>query len=193
MLFKIQPWWLGGRALASYVAWLCLGGSIPAWGMHDDMVPMDPLCCDVNKRIKDTWCHYIKNFWNHVIIKQAQSHETTMKVSQNQIKNIASNGIIEVRGYLDFVCHRKIMGLCLANQMENMGLCLYRPFYQTPNLTVNLSGIRNTFKILWKQIQWGCEIWASLDFEWSKKGRVANGPDSEWNMKWKTFIGNFSS
>ena len=28
----IQPWWLGGRALASKEAWLCYGGSNPAWG-----------------------------------------------------------------------------------------------------------------------------------------------------------------
>ena len=24
------------------------------------------------------------------------------------------------------------------------------------------------------------EIWTSLDFEWSKRGRVANGPNFEW-------------
>ena len=32
-------------------------------------------------------------------------------------------------------------------------------------------------------IQWGSEIWTSLDFEWSKRGWVANGPDLERDLK----------
>ena len=34
-----------------------------------------------------------------------------------------------------------------------------------------------------KMIQWGSEIRTSLDFEWSKRGWVANGPDFELNLK----------
>ena len=30
-----------------------------------------------------------------------------------------------------------------------------------------------------KAIQWGSENWTSQDFEWSKRGWVANGPDLE--------------
>ena len=33
------------------------------------------------------------------------------------------------------------------------------------------------------EIQWGSEIWTSLDLEWSKKGWVADGPDFEWDLK----------
>ena len=32
-------------------------------------------------------------------------------------------------------------------------------------------------------IQWGSEIQTRLDFEWSKRGWVVNGPDFEWDMK----------
>ena len=32
-------------------------------------------------------------------------------------------------------------------------------------------------------VQWGFEIWTSLDFEWSKRVLVANGPDFEWDLK----------
>ena len=32
-------------------------------------------------------------------------------------------------------------------------------------------------------LQWGSEIWTSLDFEWSKRGWVANGLDFEWDLK----------
>ena len=32
-------------------------------------------------------------------------------------------------------------------------------------------------------IQWGSEIWTSLDFEWSKRGWVANGPNFKWDLK----------
>ena len=31
------------------------------------------------------------------------------------------------------------------------------------------------------QIQWGSEIQTSLDFEWSKRGWVANGLDLVWS------------
>ena len=31
--------------------------------------------------------------------------------------------------------------------------------------------------------QWGSEIRTSLDFKWSKRGWVANGPDFEWGLK----------
>ena len=34
------------------------------------------------------------------------------------------------------------------------------------------------------QIQWGSEIQTSLDFEWSKRGWVANGLDFEWVLKY---------
>ena len=33
------------------------------------------------------------------------------------------------------------------------------------------------------QIQWGSEIRTRLDFEWSKRGWVANGRDFEWDLK----------
>ena len=32
-------------------------------------------------------------------------------------------------------------------------------------------------------IQQGSEIWTSLDYEWSKRGWVANGLESEWDPK----------
>ena len=32
-------------------------------------------------------------------------------------------------------------------------------------------------------LQWGSEIRTSLDFEWSKRGWVTNGPDFEWDLK----------
>ena len=32
-------------------------------------------------------------------------------------------------------------------------------------------------------IQWGSEIQTCLDFEWLKRGWVANGPDFEWDLK----------
>ena len=32
-------------------------------------------------------------------------------------------------------------------------------------------------------IQWGSEIRPSLDFEWSKRGWVANSPDFKWDLK----------
>ena len=32
-------------------------------------------------------------------------------------------------------------------------------------------------------VQWGSEIRTSLDFEWSKRGWVANGPGFEWDLK----------
>ena len=31
------------------------------------------------------------------------------------------------------------------------------------------------------QVQWGSEIQTSLDFEWSKRGWVANGLDFVWS------------
>ena len=46
---------------------------------------------------------------------------------------------------------------------------------------------RRKYHIFWLKcntlIQWGSEIQISLDFEWSKKGLVANGPDFEWDLK----------
>ena len=47
----------------------------------------------------------------------------------------------------------------------------------------------------------GSELQTSLDFEWSKRGWVANGPDFEWDLKsespailnpdkWQTFVKN---
>ena len=42
--YLILPWWLGGRAMAWKQNSLYLGGSIPSWGGHDYMVPMDPQC-----------------------------------------------------------------------------------------------------------------------------------------------------
>ena len=38
------------------------------------------------------------------------------------------------------------------------------------------------------EIQWGSEIWTSLDFEWSKKGWVADGPDFEWDLKSGSYL-----
>ena len=35
-------------------------------------------------------------------------------------------------------------------------------------------------------IQWGSEIRTSPDFEWSKRGWVANGPDFEWDFKYRS-------
>ena len=32
-------------------------------------------------------------------------------------------------------------------------------------------------------VQWGSVIWTSLDFKWSKRGWVANGPNFEWELK----------
>ena len=32
-------------------------------------------------------------------------------------------------------------------------------------------------------LQWGSEIRTRLDFEWSKRGWVPNGPDFEWDLK----------
>ena len=32
-------------------------------------------------------------------------------------------------------------------------------------------------------LQWGSEIWTSLDFLWSKRGCVAKGLDFEWDLK----------
>ena len=32
-------------------------------------------------------------------------------------------------------------------------------------------------------VQWGSEIWTSLDFKWSKIGWVANGLDFDWDLK----------
>ena len=32
-------------------------------------------------------------------------------------------------------------------------------------------------------VQWGSEIWISLDFEWSKRSWVTNGTDLEWDLK----------
>ena len=37
-----------------------------------------------------------------------------------------------------------------------------------------------TFKVKFLQLQWGSEIRTNLDFEWSKKGWVANVPDLKW-------------
>ena len=34
------------------------------------------------------------------------------------------------------------------------------------------------------QIQWGSEMWTSLDFEWTKRGWVSKGPDFE-SENWK--------
>ena len=34
-----------------------------------------------------------------------------------------------------------------------------------------------------KLAKWGSEIRPSLDFEWSKRGWVANGLDFEWHLK----------
>ena len=34
-----------------------------------------------------------------------------------------------------------------------------------------------------QRIQGGSEIWACLDFEWSKRGWVANNPDFKWDLK----------
>ena len=39
-----QQWRLGGRAVAWLQNSLYLGGSFPAWGIHDYMVLMDPPC-----------------------------------------------------------------------------------------------------------------------------------------------------
>ena len=33
------------------------------------------------------------------------------------------------------------------------------------------------------ELQWGSEIWTSLDFNSSKRGWVANGPNLEWDLK----------
>ena len=32
-------------------------------------------------------------------------------------------------------------------------------------------------------VQWGSKIQTSLDFKWAKRGRIANGPDFEWDLK----------
>ena len=32
-------------------------------------------------------------------------------------------------------------------------------------------------------IQWGSEIWKSLDFQWSKRGWISNGLDFKWDLK----------
>ena len=32
-------------------------------------------------------------------------------------------------------------------------------------------------------LHWGSEFQTSLDFEWSKRGLVGNGPDFEWDLK----------
>ena len=32
-------------------------------------------------------------------------------------------------------------------------------------------------------IQWGSEIMTSLEFKWSERGWVTNGPDFEWDLK----------
>ena len=37
-------------------------------------------------------------------------------------------------------------------------------------------------------IQCGSEIQTNLDFEWPKRGWVANGPDLEWDLKSKSPI-----
>ena len=44
-------------------------------------------------------------------------------------------------------------------------------------LTKNKSNYKNS------NIQWGSEIWTSLDFKWSKRGWVANGLDFKWDLK----------
>ena len=33
------------------------------------------------------------------------------------------------------------------------------------------------------EIQWGFKNWTSLDFEYSKRDWVADGPDFEWDLK----------
>ena len=54
------------------------------------------------------------------------------------------------------------------------------PFeYQTsPGLRWSLYGLNQREKI-----QWGSEIWTSLDFKLSKRSWVANGLDFKWNLK----------
>ena len=37
------------------------------------------------------------------------------------------------------------------------------------------------------EVQWGSEIQTSLDFEWLKRGWVANGSDYEWDLEAQSF------
>ena len=37
------------------------------------------------------------------------------------------------------------------------------------------------------KLQWRSKIWTSLDFDWSKRGWVANGLDGIWNLKAQPF------
>ena len=52
------------------------------------------------------------------------------------------------------------------------------------NLKINYkSGTFASEKKLSVYIQWGSKIQTSLDFEWSKRGWVANVLDFEWDLK----------
>ena len=62
-------------------------------------------------------------------------------------------------------------GLCVCSQPENK---IGRLGMITKFLDIRVVG---------KLIQWGFEIRTSLDFESSKRGWVAKGPDLEWDLK----------
>ena len=36
-------------------------------------------------------------------------------------------------------------------------------------------------------VQWGSEIQTSLEFNWVKRGWLANGPDFEWDFDWSSY------
>ena len=67
----------------------------------------------------------------------------------------------------------------LLEENEHNSLLLWCIF---PLFVLMCKGESTTFFGL-SLIQWGSEIQISLDFEWSKKGLVANGPDFEWDLK----------
>ena len=49
---------------------------------------------------------------------------------------------------------------------------------------INISNGKQIFNLLSRSaVQWGSEIWTSLDFKWSKRCWVANGLDFEWDLK----------
>ena len=48
---------------------------------------------------------------------------------------------------------------------------------------VNNQKISTQYSVGPKIVQQGSEIWNILDFEWSKRDWVANGPDFEWDLK----------
>ena len=60
------------------------------------------------------------------------------------------------------------------------------PVLEQPAIMMNAATGRVVGQVGFNQefpIQWGSEIQNSMDFEWLKRGWVANFPDFKWDLK----------